>query len=417
MNDAEKLIEIIKRHAIDHVAGTAIPGQDIDDDLGSNELGSSNLYINEKAFEPGDTIEAGYKQITADRETILVFSDDEPLLNWAHKCRYLLYDSKNSELYKEIEADAPPYMTDIPGTYNSFFTPVVFPDAAPINYHDIPGDNLPPPHSTGRQKYALLYSGKSENRHVNDMEYLYRTLIDYHHFHPDNIYVLNYDGTIKYSSPYKLTDIRWPGNGTKYRMKVNAEGTSSEFNNAFDELAERLKPEDLLFIHTNNHGVGIKEPDAEGESSLWTYANKYTLYTASEFGEKIARLPKIKQMLVFMEQCHSGGFLNPILKNSKAEEICFISACAEHKTSTGGKYYNVFANYWIKNSVQMKGMMNPQDAEINPLNFGERKRRGTDPNNIVKAAFESAEIWSPPDDTPIIHEQPAGCSRNIKLTD
>ena len=41
----------------------------------------------------------------------------------------------------------------------------------------------------------ILYSGMSNMRHLNDLEFCYRMLIDRYAFDPKNIYVLNYDGT------------------------------------------------------------------------------------------------------------------------------------------------------------------------------------------------------------------------------
>jgi hypothetical protein len=48
--------------------------------------------------------------------------------------------------------------------------------------------------------------------------------------------------------------LKWPGDGTAYRIKINAQGNRAAFQAAFAALKAKLKSDDLLFIHTNNHG-------------------------------------------------------------------------------------------------------------------------------------------------------------------
>lgn len=385
-----------------------------------DETSGSNIYIDKKIFNPGERIPAGENLIPVERETVMVFSDDDPLHNWSHACRYFLYDAKNGELYKNIDADLPPYMAYIPATYSSFHHPVNFPEEQPLNYQDVPVDIITPDNDSGRNKFAILYSGTSEYRHVNDIEYLYRTLIQYHHFLPDNIYVLNYDGSTKYTSFYPPTDI-WPGNATPYRMKVNADGSRSELVNVFDEIGKRLKPEDLLFIHTNNHGLGSSEKNPSIESALSTYAKMVVRFTASEFGDKLACLPKISQLVIMMEQCHSGGFKDAILNNSTADKTCFIAACEADQRSYGGKYHNVFAKHWIQVSSKLIGMINP----FSEGGTSEERSAFDDPSpepdynvheNSLRSAFEAAKLWSIKD-TPVMYDKPKGCSKNIELRD
>jgi hypothetical protein len=72
-----------------------------------------------------------------------------------------------------------------------------------------------------------------------------------------------------------------------------------------------LKADDLLLIHTNNHGGHNGT-----ESYLCTYSGPD--YLASDFAAKLGKLPKFNCLMVMMEQCHSGGFNAPILANSTA---------------------------------------------------------------------------------------------------
>ena len=46
----------------------------------------------------------------------------------------------------------------------------------------------------------------------------------------------------------------WPGDGTAYRIKVNAQGNRAAFEAAVDHLKTRIHALDTLLIHCNNHG-------------------------------------------------------------------------------------------------------------------------------------------------------------------
>jgi len=66
-------------------------------------------------------------------------------------------------------------------------------------------------------------------------------------------------------------------------------------------------------------------------------------YYASDFGAKLAELPKFLHLVVMMEQCHSGGFNQPILDNSPATHTSVASACLEPNNSIGGAHFDPFA--------------------------------------------------------------------------
>ena len=46
-------------------------------------------------------------------------------------------------------------------------------------------------------RHAILFSGMSFKRHVNGLEFCYRTLVDQLGFATDAIHVLNYDGSLR----------------------------------------------------------------------------------------------------------------------------------------------------------------------------------------------------------------------------
>lgn len=299
---------------------------------------NTNLYIESRVLKRGNSIQAYNQRIPLERDTIMVFADDAPRYNWAHPCRYLLHDAENGEFYREVKAQFPPYMTvDVPKTFEMFHQPVRIPDTE-LYYPILPPLRCPVRWPRG-ERYAVLFSGGSNNRHTNDLEFLYRTLRDIYGFRSQNIYVLNYDGTINYSGgPTPVT--AWPGDSTAYRMPVDGRGTKAELDSVFDTLKGKLTANDLLLIHTNNHGGHNGT-----ESYLCTYSGPD--YLASDFAAKLGTLPEYAHLMVMMEQCHSGGFNGPILACSTATYTSVSSACEELRQSIGGAQFDPFARDWI----------------------------------------------------------------------
>jgi len=283
-------------------------------------------------------IRAGHQVIPIKKPTAVVFVDDEPLANWSHDCRYLLHDSDSGKMYQEVKAGFPPYLVDPPATFKAFHTPVV----AQNPLRKIYALDLEIAFPWRRRKgnrYAVLFTGASNNRHTNDLEFLYRQLVDRFYFDEDKITVLNYDGTVNYSGgPKPVTS--WPGDGSAYTMPVDDSGTKQALEDAIDALKAKLKQDDLLLIHTNNHG------GHDGtESYLCTYSGPD--YTATDFAAKLGELPAFSDLIVMMEQCHSGGFNDQVIEASTAERTTFAAACTEGKNSIGGADFDPFARDWI----------------------------------------------------------------------
>ncbi|MCG7757375.1 MAG: C13 family peptidase, partial [Nitrosomonas sp.] len=295
---------------------------------------NTNLHIENQVLKKGEVVLAYKQRIAVERDSIMVFADDAPQFNWSHPCRYLLHDAATGDLYNEVSAQFPPYMTaDIPKTFQAFHTPIKI--AEPEIYYPVLPWLRCPIRWTRGQRYAVLFSGASNNRHTNDLEFLYRTLRDIYGFPAANIFVLNYDGTINYSgNPHPV--VSWPGDSTAYRMPVNGKGTKADLDTVFNTLKAKLKPDDLLLIHTNNHGG-----HNGSQSYLCTYSGAD--YLASDFADMLATLPKHYCMMVMMEQCHAGGFNAPILAKSTATYTSVSSACLELNNSIGGAQFDPFA--------------------------------------------------------------------------
>jgi hypothetical protein len=303
---------------------------------------TTNLHLDEHVYEKGERIGPEFQEIVADRTSILVFADDDPRANFGHNCRYLLYDAKSGVFHHEFTARFPP-ISDVrrPRTLRPFHEPVAFVESA-IRFHWYPPIWRCPVILPEGTRYALLYAGMSNKRHLNDMEFLYRTLIDVYSFDPSHIYALSFDGTLNTQDGVQT---HWPGDGTPYRINVTGQGNRAAFEAAVDTLKTKMKSQDTLLIHCNNHGDYDGTP---GTSFLCTYPSWGKYYNA-DFSNKLAELPKFRQLIVMLEQCNSGGFNASILAKSTAAATSVASAAIESQSSyvSADGNWDPFARDWI----------------------------------------------------------------------
>jgi hypothetical protein len=298
---------------------------------------STNLYLDERERQKGEKLGPEFQNIVADQSCILVFADDDPTANFGHNCRYLLYHPENGSLVKEIAARFPPYGNKPPDTLKAFHEPVKF--SGTDLFHLPPIVRCPIIIPDG-SRYAILYSGMSNMRHLNDLEFCYRTLIDRYAFDPDNIYVCNYDCSLDTQDGVGTV---WPGNGTPYRIQVNQPGNRPGLQAVLGALKGKMQSNDFLFIHTNNHG------DNFGAGSFLCEYPNWGTYPATQFCADLATLPKYRALLVMMEQCNSGGFNLPVLASSTASATSIASAAIATQSSYASPdgNWDSFAMEWI----------------------------------------------------------------------
>lgn len=352
----------------------------------------SNYYLQEDVFTRGKRLPVPRQSVQVTRPTLMAFADDAPLFNWAHSCRYLLHDAETGELYQEIPARFPPYAAerDTPRTFRAFHQSIATAVARPYR---IRPDLVLRPRFAGT-RYAVLFSGMSNNRHTNDLEFLYRTLRDVYQVPAGNIYVLNHNGTVNYDGdPHPVAN--WPGDNTPYRMPVHGKGSKADLLGVLNELKKKLQPQDSLLIHTNNHGGHNGT-----ESDLCCFPNWDSLGVKA-FTDKLAELPKYNCLMVMMEQCHSGGFNQSVISKSTADHTSIASACEEPNNSIGGAEFDPFARDWI---AAMTGA-DPYGHALdhNPDVNGSGRVSATE-------AFDYANSIHHPDDTPVFHSASGGSS-------
>ena len=343
---------------------------------------NTNLYLDSRVYKKGEEIGPKLQKITAPKDSLLVFADDAPQANFGHDCRYLLYDPANGNRHSEIPARFPPFTTKPPSTLMVFHGPIpIKPNPLIFN---IPPFLRCPIFIPDGARYTILYSGMSNMRHLNDLEFCYRMLVDRYSFDKNNIYVLNYDGSLNTQDGAPGV---WPGDGTAYRIKVTGQGNRVAFQAAFNGLKTKLKSHDLLFIHTNNHG-----DNSGGQSFLCQYPD-WSQYWANDFCADLGGLPKYRSLIVMMEQCNSGGFNAPVLAASTASDSSIASAAIASQSSWASPdlHWDSFARDWI--AAQMGHDPYGAALAFNP---------DTDHDGVIEAeeAFNYALAVQNPSDSP-----------------
>ena len=359
-----------------------------------------HLHLHTEGLPQGLAMVQGLNKVfKLPRNSVVVLADLKPLQNWGHPCEHHLYDAATGDHYDTQNSQFPPdAWFSAPQQFQALHAPVALPVGAMADIPKlIPQLNSVISNAPGK-RYAILFAGMANNRHLNDLEFLYRTLLDVYHFDPANIIVLNQNGTVNYfDAPQPV--VRWPGDNTAYRIKVNGPGTNTALAQALDTVKGKLQSGDLLLIHTNNHGGG--QP-SDPQAWLCCYPN-WASYTASDFGAKLHTLPPFNSLVVMMEQCHSGGFKDAVINNSTAINTSFAAACTFDTSSMGGADFDPFARDWIAGVTGH----NPNGAALS---------RSVPVPASAKDAFTYASAVKDAGDSPVFADKPANIGATQFLT-
>ncbi|RCX12209.1 hypothetical protein DFR58_12319 [Anaerobacterium chartisolvens] len=377
---------------------------------GTVGLNRHNFYLHKKVLT--DDTELGHlkndialNNSFSDINQAIVFVDKEPHLNWAHECEYHMYNGDTGEHIQTIPARMPPVSFILSSEqYEAVGDLVQRPDMPYGNIKLKPIDGLDGVLSkkTG-ERYAILFSGLTYYRHLNDLEYLYRTLIHVYQFNPENITVLSCLGTLDYfvdpNDPVYPKGI-WPGDNTPYQLVVNGKGSKPALAAALKGYSTKLSGDDLLLIHTNGHGDGPKVEGEAGLSSLMCMFDSpppqngsqpdIPEFDCAEYADILKTFPEFDTMVVMMEQCHSGGFSEPTMTGSKARSTVFSAACLPWKESAGAQKFDPYAFCWISKVSQSDAV-------------------------DVNSAYDYARENTVPSDTPNDANKPENCGDGISL--
>lgn len=365
--------------------------------ISAEQSRTARFSISPHAYAAGHVFKLVDKQITLRQAAALVFVDLKPQANWGHPCQYRFHDPQTGKLLYEEDALFPPDLTGRT-TLETFHEP---PITFQWRYRTVPWPWVPPipwkyygPFLPLQERYAILWTSQISNmRHVEDLEFLWRTLVNVYHFDPAKIYVLCYDGTVGATDASNPVG-NWAGNNTPYQMNVRYSATVANLQTVFNTLAKALDPSDLLFIHTNNHGA-----------PTGFCVDESSVVTPTQFGTMLAGLPAFETLAVTMEQCFSGAFQAPVIQQSTAKNTVFASAVDANKESDGAAHFDPWALALIEalyGALPSGGALPSHPAGGTPVS--------------LKAACDWAKANDTgSDDDPQYADKPAGCGSNIAL--
>ncbi len=153
-------------------------------------------------------------------------------------------------------------------------------------------------------KFAVLISGLTEERHTANLSVAYQVLLE-NGFKSENIYVLDRNGRNKYYHP------------------VHGRGTKVFVEKAFKKLQAKIDKNDMLFVYVTNHGYKAK---VEGGKIIRINKNEAGKTGKKELSlidlvgkdihqEEFAGLLKKMQYklgIFLFDQCYSGGFAEEV---------------------------------------------------------------------------------------------------------
>ncbi|HVO44981.1 MAG TPA: C13 family peptidase [Steroidobacteraceae bacterium] len=254
-------------------------------------------------------------------------------------------------------------------------------------------------------RYAILFSGMTQRRHLNGLEFCYRTLLDRRGFEPCNVFVFSYDGSLR-TADGRTGDPSsepWPGDGSGFRMKVSGPGTPRALQRVLVRLEQQLEPADEIFIHTSGHGGN----HGDGRGPQLVVYPHWQRYQSREFYVDLARLPRHRALVVMMSQCYSGGFGEGVLAASRAESTCFVAAASALTSShamADDNHWDGFSRHWI-------AAWGGYDVDGSPITFAPAACAEAALLAPARQAFDyaSAPSCREPLDQPVFATAGSGC--------
>ena len=357
-----------------------------------------HLSLVPRIYPAGHTLSLVDRKITVPQDAVLVFVDEMPGANFGHPCRYRFHSPEDGRLLHEEAASFPPVVADSKTVLEHFHAPLRTEFARPTVFKAVDWGKIRHwPWLLDDNRFALLFTSQISNRrHVEDIEFAWRTLRHRFGFPASHIYVLCYDGTIGATDATAAGMATWVGDNTPYQMQVYASATKQHLQDTLTTIGARMNADSLLFVHTNNHG-----------SQTGLCVDNGVVVTPAEWGTMLAGLPKFGKLVVTMEQCYSGAFSRPTLDNSTANVTSFASAVPANKVSAGDTHFDPWARIWFEG-------VNGSSA------YGGSLPSSADTNHNGRVSVREAFNYSDTNDTafyddPQYADSPAGCGSSIYL--
>jgi PKD repeat protein len=362
------------------------------------------VYAAPAPVPAGSTVATWYGDIVLpERDGWLFFIDDRPMAGWAHPCRYVHVDMTGAVTVKDA-LGPPEGLATWEMKAGSIRTTVPPPSRSRTVTR---GDRaLLPPCSDTSRSYAVLISGGADpynnwERYYGDISFMFKTLVNDYGYAKDHIHVLMSDGTDPapdqhtYTNTYINSNPDLDGDG---HDDVEYAATKANITAVFSRLGTALGAGDRLFIFTTDHG-GPEHTPQQGTRvilNLWDWGT----ISDAEFATEVNRVSSIVPVLITMEQCYSGGFVDDLVPGLPGQERVIATAANAYESS----YSDTFSTLWISGVAGHGKSGGPVDADANG-----------DGRVSMREAFEFAKAHDNEPEHPQYGEVPTGIGPNLAL--
>jgi len=370
-------------------------------DIGHGNVDGLGIFVSREILPEG-TVITNYKGpfYALQQAQWFVMIDDHPGANWEHPCRYVFVDPETGES-QIIEATSPP---------NILKDMIRFQGPDPFG-----GENRKSsfPSQDGRQSrspehlWAVILSGgyDSGNNHVrywNDCSEIYKTLVNVYGYLDSQIIVAISDG---------LNPAVDQSNGQNSDPDLDGDGDDdimypclyANVESIFANLTATLTSTDSLFIFTTDHGSGqYGVPGQPVCMNLWNAGELWDYQLASML-EPI----NCRGMIITMEPCFSGGFVNDIIGMSSTVPRVISTGAndMEYSWAMAPDYiYDTYVFHWTAAVRWMDAYGVPVDADTN-----------SDTKITMDEAYNYALSMDTDDEHPQYGEWPVGFGSNVTL--
>ena len=302
------------------------------------EFATKSLHLLKRPLTSGTKLQIGRKNYEVSKDAFLVIIDEAPGAYWTHPVTYELHEVATGEVHTihekypvespDVESELIPiHIPDLPRLKNRVTEN--FPKAGPIDIFAMAkkfnSTSFGVPLSQSSKRHALFFAGMDNMPDFHtDFVIMREVLIDRYGYDPANIVISM-------------------GNGSGYTdLPVDYAGDQAGIDAAFDSFAtggsHALGAGDTLFLYTFNHG----DDDANGAALCLV---GWLDYYHDRLKTKLDAI-HCGQLIVAMNQCHSGGFVNDVLATTGPAQVAIMTACREDQNaypSAGGGSHGYFS--------------------------------------------------------------------------
>lgn len=97
--------------------------------LTDTEHASAVVYLDDRVIGPPETLQLDGRDVAISSPSVVAFVDQEPGVNWGHRCRYLIM-ALDTEDEISVEATMPPFLRSMPPTLRVLYQAESVPDWA-----------------------------------------------------------------------------------------------------------------------------------------------------------------------------------------------------------------------------------------------------------------------------------------------